>query len=689
MVSAYRPPNINAKLFLQDYKSLTDTIICSASNKVPIIIGIDHNMDFLKSEVHQFTQDFIEMNIDSGIIPVISRPIRITRSSATLIDNIIISQELINNYRCGLLIEDISDHLPCLLSIEKLNPDMNGFNTVLSRKLTHTKMTNIKWDLVAIDWADLMSAETCQSNYNQFEQTLSNILDKHAPILVKTQSEKGKTEPWITKGLHKCRTKLKKLYREFLVKCDNTNDTRYKTYKYALRDIICRAKMSYYNDKCVEVKGNMKNLWFIINKAIGRHSDKSTVIDQLEVDNIMISGPKIIANEMAKYFANIGKLYADTTPKPQYSIDYYINKIRNNQSSIFLIPTTRTEKLHLINKLPNKKSCGPDGLSNCLLKDLKDELICPLEILFNNSLDEGLFPQQMKEAFVVPLHKGKSKYETSNYRLISLLMTMSKVLEKIMYKRVYDFLDTNNLIYSSQHSFRNKHSCESAVGELIGNVCKGHEKGKHTLAVFLDLSKAFDMISHNILFRKLERYGIRGQALDWYKSYLSNRSLRVKCKVTATDIEELSDSYDVTFGAPQGSCLGPLLFLIFTNDLHLILDHCQCILFADDTTIYITHTNLRYMEWCAQMDLNNLDNWFKANKLTLNASRSNCVLFHQKKNITAQITLTVNNVTLPLVKNVKFLGVWVDRNLDWCEHVNKLILKLKRNLNLLKVTKKC
>ena len=112
VVSAYRPPNIDAKLFLQDYKSLTDTIICSASNKIPIIIGIDHNMDFLKSKVHQLMQDFIEMNIDSGLIPVISRPIRITRSSATLIDNIIISQELINDYRCGLLIEDISNHLP-------------------------------------------------------------------------------------------------------------------------------------------------------------------------------------------------------------------------------------------------------------------------------------------------------------------------------------------------------------------------------------------------------------------------------------------------------------------------------------------------------------------------------------------------------------------------------------------------
>ena len=289
---------------------------------------------------------------------------------------------------------------------------------------------------------------------------------------------------------------------------------------------------------------------------------------------------------------------------------------------------------------------------------------------------------------MVPLHKGKSKYETTNYRPISLLITMSKVLEKIMYKWVYNYLNSNNLIYSSQHGFRNKHSCESAVGELIGNVCKGHERGKHTLAVFLDLSKVFDMLSHNILFRKFEKYGIRGKALEWFKSYLSERTIRVKCKVTATDIEELSNSYEVVYGTPQGSCLGPLIFLIFTNDLHLNVDYCQCILFADDTTIYITHNDLRYMEWCVQMDLNKLGDWFRANKLTLNANKSNCILFHVKKNKTSPISLRVNNVELPLVHNVKFLSVWVDRNLDWCEHINKIILKLKCNLNLLKISKK-
>ena len=278
--------------------------------------------------------------------------------------------------------------------------------------------------------------------------------------------------------------------------------------------------------------------------------------------------------------------------------------------------------------------------------------------------------------------------QTTNYRPISLLITMSKLLEKIMYKHIYGFMTDNNLIFASQHGFRNKYSCESAVSELVGNICKGHEKDQHTLTVFLDLSKAFDTLSPNILYHKLEMYGIRGAALNWLKSYLTNREMKVKCRVASSEMEEIIEKFQVEYGAPQGSCLGPLLFLIFTNDLHLNLDHCKCILFADDTTIYITHKNLRYMEWCVQEDLNKLDDWFKANKLTLNALKSNCMLFDRKCKSSTKVSLKINDITLPKVQSTKFLGVWIDEKLDWTEHTNKLILKLKKNMNLLRVSKR-
>ena len=197
----------------------------------------------------------------------------------------------------------------------------------------------------------------------------------------------------------------------------------------------------------------------------------------------------------------------------------------------------------------------------------------------------GVFPDTMKIAEVVPLYKGKSRYEVENYRPISLLLTISKLLEKLIYSRVYDFLISSNQLYESQYSFRRNHACEHAVGEFISKVVKNCQLGNVTVGVFLDLSKAFDTLEHSVIYKKLERYSIRGNALNWFKSYLSNRKLRTKFRTAASSTETRSSLYDVDYGTPQSSCLGPLIFLIFCNDLHLYLTHLQCIQFADDTTL--------------------------------------------------------------------------------------------------------
>ena len=193
----------------------------------------------------------------------------------------------------------------------------------------------------------------------------------------------------------------------------------------------------------------------------------------------------------------------------------------------------------------------------------------------------------MKYAEVVPLYKGKEKDLSANYRPISLLVTISKILEKIVYKRTYNFLDTSGQLYSSQYGFRSKHSCENAISELIGQIVKGHERQEHTAAIFLDLSKAFDTLDHELLLKKLEIYGIRGTALDWFSSYLMDHSMRVKYQ--GTNKPTYSALQKITHGAPQGSCLGPLLFLIFCNDLNLNLTYLSYIQFTDDTTLYYTH----------------------------------------------------------------------------------------------------
>ena len=182
-------------------------------------------------------------------------------------------------------------------------------------------------------------------------------------------------------------------------------------------------------------------------------------------------------------------------------------------------------------------------------------------------------------------------------------MTISKVLEKIVYQRTYGFMESTGQIYNSQYGFRSQHSCESAVAELTGEIVKGLQNGMYTVALFLDLSKAFDTLEHKVLLDKMYRHGIRGNSLNWFKSYLENRKIRVKCQVASSGKLEYSDYQVVNYGTPKGSCLGPLIFLIFTNNLHQYLNHCESILFVDDTTLYKTHRNLNYLKWCIQDDM--------------------------------------------------------------------------------------
>ena len=347
---------------------------------------------------------------------------------------------------------------------------------------------------------------------------------------------------------------------------------------------------------------------------------------------------------------------------------------------MFFEPASVEEVSNLINALKPKNSSGYDDISNRLLKELHPVIIEPLTDIINRSLHQGTFPDDMKQSDTIPLYKAKERYYTTNYRPISLLLTMSKILEKIVYKRTVKFLNCNNIICNSQYGFREKHSCTDAVMELTTEILKAKEHNLKTASVFLDLSKAFDTLDPKILLQKLEIYGIRGTVLNWFESYLTNRQLRVKCEVAKDHKTQYSSLYDVEFGTPEGSCLGPLLFLLFTNDLYLNIDQCSTILFADDTTVYKSHRNTRYLKWCIEQDLMSISDWFKANRLTLNLEKTVYMFFgnNQEK---LKPNLEINGITLKPVAYTEFSGMWVDENLNWNTHISKLIVKIKRNMH--------
>ena len=253
----------------------------------------------------------------------------------------------------------------------------------------------------------------------------------------------------------------------------------------------------------------------------------------------------------------------------------------------------------------------------------------------------------MKLAEVVPLYKGKKHYLEMNYRPISLLTTVSKVLEKIVYHRVYTFLQNTGQLYENQYGFRASHSCEHAIGQVTNGIVKGLENKLNSACMLLDLSKAFDTIEHVIMLKKLEIYGIRCNALAWFGSYLTGRKLRVKCRTVSSTTNQTSREYSVEYGTPQGSCLGPLIFLIFVNDIHLHLHEAECVQFADDTTLLFRHKNIRYLSYCIESELIRLQDWFNANKLTLNVSKCSYLLFASKNHKDKNFNLILNNVSIP------------------------------------------
>ena len=261
----------------------------------------------------------------------------------------------------------------------------------------------------------------------------------------------------------------------------------------------------------------------------------------MKVGNLARYSPKEITNGFCDHFASVGESYANKIKPSRVLVETYNAKIEMSESSMFLSPTDKEEIRSLIQNLPAENSSGYDDISNNLLKKLCPSILSPLEKIFNKSMNEGVFPDQMKLADITPLFKSKLENDANNYRPISLLITISKVLEKIVYTRTYSFMESTGQIYNSQYGFRSYHLCESAVSELTSEIVKGLQNGLYTAALFLDLSKVFDTLEHGVLLDKMFRYGIRGTSLNWFKSYLENRKIRVKCQVASSGRTEYSD----------------------------------------------------------------------------------------------------------------------------------------------------
>ena len=354
----------------------------------------------------------------------------------------------------------------------------------------------------------------------------------------------------------------------------------YKSYRNLYNRLVRIAKtIQHYTALIDRYKGDVAKTWQVLNDITGKRK-KSELCDTFNINSIPTTDANDISDAFCSYFTNIGQQCASTIGQAKSHFSNYLKG--NYQNSFFLIPTTPGDIIAIISSFKSKASTGHDGVSSKLVKDLKYALAFPLSIIINNSLAKGLVPNMAKLAKIIPIYKAKDKKNISNYRPISLLPVISKILEKIVHRNLYTFLEKNKFMYASQYGFRKNRSTVNAITELVCHITNAIENKQNTVSVILDLSKAFDTIDHKMLLHKLEFYGVRGLALNWFQSYLTDR----KQYVLYNNVQ--SQTLDITCGVPQGSVLGPILFLVYVNDIANCLTHSKLISFADDTTVFFS-----------------------------------------------------------------------------------------------------
>ena len=332
----------------------------------------------------------------------------------------------------------------------------------------------------------------------------------------------------------------------------------------------------------------------------------------LNTETGVVHDQEKIAYELNKFFTNIGQNLANKIPIVQKSFEDYLTRSEN-----LIIADTELsfEEFESAFKslFDEIKPARVDNINSNIIIDVYDEIKQPLFQVLKKSINDGIFPDSLKIAKVSPIFKSGDTSLLGNYRPISVLPVFSKILERIMYNRLYSFFNNNNLFFSKQFGFQKDTSTEHAILQITEEITKAFANKKVTLGVFIDLSKAFDTVNHNILLKKLEIYGIRGTTFKWLKSYLENRKQYI-----CFNKHSFTDLCNIICGVPQGSILGPLLFLIYINDLYMASSELSTVMFADDTNFFLSDKNIDVLFVKMNNELDKVSTWFKANKLSLN-----------------------------------------------------------------------
>ena len=667
----YRPPNADMALF-QNF--IEDKVSLIASWSGDLVFGGDFNLDMLKINEDTNSENFYHAMNSYSLIPIISKPSRITDTSYTLIDQFFVSK--LDNFASGMFCIDITDHYPIFLVYKNYFTTINDLPDKISyRIINDTTLNDLYMGLMQENLVRVLELDI-DASIELLHQIILENLNRYCPIITKYVSPKDKSKPWIT-NLLKSKIKAKEFnYR--LLKYNAITRQAYNQFRNDLNSLIRRSKLEYHNRLFDRFKNNMKKTWSSINGILGKNLSKSRIKSLLH-EEILYDNSKDIADIFNAHFSTVAQKIDDSIPVPGPGNPAFTDYLNNtqNQNNFTFVPILAEDISRIIGSFENKSS-HISTYSVKVIKHISPVIVPVLKDLVNKSLATGTFPNFCKIARVVPVFKSGSTSSVGNYRPISILPIFSKIFEKVVHKQVSDFLFFNNILNPNQYGFRKNHSTADAIADMTQCIYDSLDLGETVISFFLDFSKAFDTVNHRILLHKLQFYGIRDIELNWFQSYLSGRLQYVSLEGFNSQV------HLVDRGVPQGSILGPLLFLIFINDFPNCSRFFKFTLFADDSTLTCKFNNVTAENMALQLEdeLHVIHSWLNANRLKLNSDKSHFICFSYRKNINMR-PIKIGNGTINEVNSTKFLGLILDKNLNFKEHITHISNKCSKSIGIL------
>ena len=666
----YRPPNGDASVFLEKFSQ-----ICALLPESGVRILGDYNIDFLQmSNNTNIASQFEDLILSRGFCPTISIPThQRINCRPTCIDNIL-TNDIDKVIHSGTISDSIGEHMPIF-----------EFSNILFKKPVkeeHVKYydySNRNLETFAQKLQNDLAEHQVSNNFSCFVDIFKKALDDTCKLETPKVTKRTKmVNPWITDSIksaverkHELKNNWIKSIRKDIPAGNPTLRKSFTDYRAVLKLVIKNAKNTFNCEKILENKHDRKKTWKIINDLRGK--TKANIKPSFVIDNVKITNRRVISNEFNKYFNSIASKLNESlsdSPISNSRLPSFLDFLAPaNDKTMYLEDCSPDEIMSIISDLDNNKA---SDIPIRIVKKVSHIIAPTLSMYYNILMKDGIFPGVLKIGKITPIYKKGNPEDIGNYRPVSTLPIFGKLLEKVIYSRVYSFAQSQGIINPNQFGFRKSHSTSHAVNHSVKIIEDALKAQKHILGIFVDLSKAFDTIDHKILLTKLQRYGIRGNTHDLIKSYLSRRHQYTEV------LGKKSESLTVEYGVPQGSVLGPLLFILYINDISRASKLGTFIMFADDTNIFVEGQTEAEAYSKGNELLREVHSYMVSNKLHINMSK--CCYIHfcprsadQNK---TENDLLIDNFPIKKVSKTKFLGVVIDDKLSWEAHITALRRKL-------------